>query len=185
MFDAGLKPANLHIVGFSLGAQTAGVVGRCVLRTSNGEKIIGRITGLDSAILDVGTLMLVESRLGPNDAAFVDTVHTNSDGFGSKYTYGTVNFWVNGGMMQPMCTNWITLTAKVCSHSLAYTLWAESVRSANPNIFASKQCNSWDEFKSNTCNATAPIGYMGNYASKTLRKNYYLSTNLVSPYGVY
>lgn len=183
MFAAGLKPENLHIVGFSLGAQTAGVIGRCVLRTSNGEKIVGRITGLDSAIVDIGTLIIIGSRLGQNDAAFVDTVHTNSDGFGSRVTYGHVNFWINGGVLQPMCSNWISLTAKACSHSMAYTYWAESVRSTNKNIFASKQCNNWTEFTSNTCDAAAPVGYMGLNASNTLRKNYYLATNLASPYS--
>lgn len=184
MFAAGLKPENLHIVGFSLGAQTAGVVGRCILTTSNGEKIVGRITGLDSAIFDIVTLMITGSRLGQNDAAFVDTIHTNSEGFGGRQTYGDVNFWVNGGLMQPSCQNSISLLAKSCSHSLAYTYWAESVRSMNPNIFESKQCNNWAEFTTNTCNATAPVGYMGLYASNTLRKNYYLSTNLASPYSL-
>ncbi|CAO1406886.1 unnamed protein product [Diamesa hyperborea] len=184
MFAAGLKPEDLHIVGFSLGAQTAGVIGRCILKTSNGEKFVGRITGLDSAIFDIVSLMITGSRLGQNDAAFVDTIHTNSGGFGGRETYGDVNFWVNGGLLQPSCANSISILAKSCSHSLAYTYWAESVRSTDPNIFEAKQCQSWTEFTSNTCNATAPIGYMGLYASNTLRKNYYLSTNLASPYSI-
>ncbi|CAL8143761.1 unnamed protein product [Orchesella dallaii] len=95
--------ADVHIIGFSLGAHVAGQAGRNVTDLT-GEKI-GRITGLDPAgpkspWWDVFTKHHLD--LGPIDADFVDIIHT-SDLLGSERRMGHVDFYVNGGINQPNC----------------------------------------------------------------------------------
>ncbi|NXR05764.1 LIPR1 protein, partial [Semnornis frantzii] len=64
----GYSPANVHIIGHSLGAHAAGEAGKR-------RPGIGRITGLDPAQpYFQGTP--VEVRLDKSDADFVDVIHT-------------------------------------------------------------------------------------------------------------
>lgn len=108
LFKLGVDPRAIHIVGFSLGAQIAGVIGRYVISKSKEKYTIGRITGLDPGqIMDafVGAIEVLSDR----DAEFVDVLHTESVAFGSPITTGTVSFWVNGGVLQPNCESPIEL----------------------------------------------------------------------------
>ncbi|XP_026740983.1 pancreatic lipase-related protein 2-like [Trichoplusia ni] len=111
----GLDYNEVHLVGFSLGAHLVGNAGRLL----NGQ--IARITGLDPA----GPLWNINSnRLNPNDAIYVEAVHTDGDtfeGLGIGSDVGNANFYVNGGTSQPGC---LTL---ICNHNRAYRLFAASV----------------------------------------------------------
>lgn len=100
------------MVGFSLGGQIVGVAGRYVTVQSNGNIVLGRITGLDPGVVSAVQLVLIEQRLNLNDAKFVDTIHTECASYGSSETLGVVNFWVNGGISQPMCTSMISISNK-------------------------------------------------------------------------
>lgn len=60
-----------HIIGFSLGAQTAGMISNYV---TTGK--LRRITGLDPA-KPMFVFADNEHRIGPDDAYFVDIVHTD------------------------------------------------------------------------------------------------------------
>lgn len=56
-----------------------------------------RITGLDPAFIGSDSL---QSRY----ARFVDIIHTDPNGFGTRNNYGHVDFWPNHGhMVQPGC----------------------------------------------------------------------------------
>ena len=99
MFDAGYD--KFHLVGFSLGAQISGIVGRCVISLSNQKYILPRITGLDPA--NIPPFFNIIQVLNAGDAIFVDTVHGETRIFGSKYSLGNASFWVNGGISQPTC----------------------------------------------------------------------------------
>lgn len=92
--------SELHVVGHSLGGQTAGFVGKSTKRICG---ILGRITALDPAgplFQDVDE----KGRLDRADAAFVDVIHTNQAQFGYKGDCGDVDFYPDCGYHQPGCT---------------------------------------------------------------------------------
>lgn len=60
--------------------------------------------GLDPALPFFATLNN-EWKLDPNDAAFVDVIHTSAGVFGKLETLGHLDFYVNGGSLQPQCNN--------------------------------------------------------------------------------
>jgi hypothetical protein len=94
-------------VGFSLGAQIWGIVGRKVIENSSKRFIIPRITGLDPGKLPPFSNT---KELNENDAEFVDTIHAETLFFGSATSTGKANFWVNGAISQPMCQNHVELS---------------------------------------------------------------------------
>ncbi|NWX24339.1 LIPR3 protein, partial [Aegotheles bennettii] len=96
------SPSEIHLIGHSLGAHTAGEAGR---RTQG----IRRVTGLDPAgPYFEGTSP--EVRLDPTDADFVDVIHSNAAhfpvaGLGIYNTSGHLDFYPNGGSVMPGCTD--------------------------------------------------------------------------------
>lgn len=65
-----------------------------------------RITGIDPGQLPADFSM-TEANINPNDASFVDIIHTETQSFGTIEATGHASFWVNGGHTQPMCGNLI------------------------------------------------------------------------------
>lgn len=97
---------DVHIIGHSLGAHTAGFAGKYV---TTGK--VGRITGLDPA----GPYFYLkgpEWRLDPTDAQFVDVIHTAVGSAGHYKELGHVDFFPNGGIFQPGCGETIILKGK-------------------------------------------------------------------------
>ncbi|XP_070562958.1 pancreatic lipase-related protein 2-like [Ptychodera flava] len=97
---ASLKLADVHLIGFSLGAHIAGYAGERLNK-------VGRITGLDPAepyFKDTHPIVRLDTR----DATFVDIIHTDAEslasfGFGMREPIGHVDFFPNGGHIQPGC----------------------------------------------------------------------------------
>ncbi|CAH1408428.1 unnamed protein product [Nezara viridula] len=86
-----------HVVGFSMGAHVAGVVGYHLPK-------LPRITGLDPALpLFTAATSRIENRLDPSDADFVDVYHTNGGWQGRLGVVGQVDFYLNNGATQPGC----------------------------------------------------------------------------------
>ena len=62
------------------------------------------ITGLDPAG-PLFTNVDAKYRLDPGDAEYVDVMHTDAQALGTAEIVGHTDFWPNGGVEQPGCTN--------------------------------------------------------------------------------
>ncbi|KAJ8372909.1 hypothetical protein AAFF_G00275590 [Aldrovandia affinis] len=135
-----LPVENLHLIGYSLGAHVAGFAG------SHTANKVGRITGLDPAGPEFEGAP-AHRRLSPDDALFVDAVHTFTRAalglsIGIQQPVGHVDVYPNGGVSQPGCDlrgafrklahfGMSELSEPVkCDHERAVHLFIESVLSA-------------------------------------------------------
>jgi Lipase len=107
MFEASYE--NFHLVGFSLGAQIVGLIGRKVIDKSRGKFVIPRVTGLDPGNTPERAKTSF-AYLNAGDAAFVDTIHGDTLMFGTANSVGNSSFWVNGGQKQPMCKSQVNFS---------------------------------------------------------------------------
>ncbi|EPQ09151.1 Pancreatic lipase-related protein 2 [Myotis brandtii] len=113
----GYSLENVHLIGHSLGAHTAGEAGRRL----GGS--VGRITGLDPA--EPGFQDTPEEvRLDPSDAMFVDVIHTDTS---------------------PTVPYLGTLDFVACNHLRSYKYYSSS--SINPDGFLGYPCASYEEFQ--------------------------------------
>ncbi|KAK3098616.1 hypothetical protein FSP39_021249, partial [Pinctada imbricata] len=161
---------DMHIVGHSLGAHIGGYAGA---QTPG----LGRITGLDPAgpCFEEQDVIV---RLDPNDANYVDVIHTDGDsllelGFGCDRPLGDSDFYPNGGMDQPGCpanvgtTLFELVSGKMsdfdvaCSHLRVLALFTESITSSCR--FQAVPCDSKSKFDNNECiqcgDGCADMGY--------------------------
>ncbi|XP_050314359.1 pancreatic triacylglycerol lipase-like [Anthonomus grandis grandis] len=158
----GVSSRNVHIIGHSLGAHTAGYAGTLVPG-------LGRITGLDPAE-PYFQGMPAHVRLDPSDAELVDVIHTDGKGilflgYGMSQPCGHLDFYPNDGKEQPGCD--ITQTPLVpltlirdgleeasrvlvaCNHVRAIKLFIDSINTQCPYI--GRQCSSFKQFMSGKC----------------------------------
>ncbi|KAG8230214.1 hypothetical protein J437_LFUL009276 [Ladona fulva] len=98
MEEGGVNPEKIQLIGHSLGSHLFGYVGH---KMKEFGARIGRITGMDPADPQFdGTDPMV--RLDPEDAPFVDIIHTDtrpfvSGGFGLAASIGHIDVYPNGG----------------------------------------------------------------------------------------
>ncbi|OQV24597.1 Pancreatic triacylglycerol lipase [Hypsibius exemplaris] len=174
----GVNPADIHIIGHSLGAHGAGYSGSVAQSSYN--ITVGRITGLDPAG-PYYTNLPVSVRLDPSDAAVVDTIVTDGHphsilqlALGSPQPMGHINFYPNGGLEQPGCERGIisgifqgptmnasgfdffgtvaatAFEAVACSHARAPVLFHESIN--NPACtMKSFECSDYESFLRGEC----------------------------------
>lgn len=150
----------------------ATVVGRSV---ENGT--IGAIFALDPAGPGFETNATV-TRLRPDDADYVECIHTNGETLGLKEPFCQVDHFPNFGMKQPGCS---IFTRDLCSHSRAWKLFAESLVSN----FTAFECQSMKEIYSKTpCKGSQITMGSDNFEAKMNASGiFYLSTNEVPPYS--
>ena len=175
LFDAGLNHLTFDVVGFSIGAQFAGYVGRKIRKRS--EKILQRIVGLEPGIAS-------PENLSSSDATFVMTIHTGNV-FGETNVIGHVGFYPNGNS-QPMCKRkliFMNFDDPICNHGQAQFYWIEAVKTKSAILFPARKCDSFNEFVEKRCSKKVPIGYMNTKTSAALKGKYYLVTNSVSPFS--
>ncbi|XP_001658735.2 lipase member H [Aedes aegypti] len=146
---------DMTLVGHSLGAHIAGLVGK------NVDGQVGAIYGLDPAgvlftfPLDVGE----EKRLAPTDAQYVQTIYTSSGTLAMSVAAGQQNFWVNrdGAHPQPGCEDASTENDEFermyesmgCSHRMALVYFTEAL---NPEVnFTMKRCYAYLMYQSGLC----------------------------------
>lgn len=189
-----LRLEDIHMIGYSLGAHVAGYAGKFV----SGN--IGRITGLDPA----GPMfegMESHQRLSPDDADFVDVLHTYPRGalgvsIGIQEPIGHIDIYPNGGDGQPGCSlgdvisnigNFVEVMK--CEHERAVHLFVDSLMSKDHVSYAF-QCTGPDRFKKGIClscrkNRCNSIGYNAKKIRKRRNSKMYLKTRADTPFGGY
>ncbi|XP_050544948.1 uncharacterized protein LOC126907580 [Daktulosphaira vitifoliae] len=123
---------KIHLIGHSLGGQISGEVGNMIQEKGNK---IDRISALDPA----EPFFKLSSRISAQSANFVDVYHTNIADKGFTKPIGTVDFYVNNGVIQPGCVNNKSKKESLeCSHGAALLYFAKSI---NDDKIKSSQCN--------------------------------------------
>jgi len=166
--EHGVEAGDVHIIGHSLGSHIAGYAGERI-------PALGRISGLDPAEpLFQGMPDFV--RLDPTDALFVDVIHTDAKsilmgGYGLKQPIGHVDFYPNGGEVQPGCSllelpSLSTITVEditlpsadtvgrhlvACAHNRAIHLFIDSIRNMRTCPMVGHKCSNYEQFKTGTC----------------------------------
>ncbi|KAM8865229.1 endothelial lipase [Synchiropus picturatus] len=189
-----LSLANVHLIGYSLGAHVAGYAGTFVRGS------IGRITGLDPA----GPMfegVEEKKRLSPDDADFVDVLHTYTRealgvSIGIKEPIGDIDIYPNGGDVQPGCQldDVLALAGNFmevmqCEHERAVYLFVDSLMNKDHMSYAF-QCSDPNRFKKGIClscrkNRCNNIGYNARKMRKRRNSKMYLKTRAVTPFGGY
>ncbi|XP_078354767.1 pancreatic lipase-related protein 2-like isoform X1 [Oculina patagonica] len=177
--SAGLAE-RFYIVGFSLGAVTAGYAGSHLKKH---EMMLGRITGLDPAG-PYFTNVNAAVRLDPGDAEYVDVIHTDAGRFGTSRKVGHIDFFPNGGYDQPGCRfSIIQLVKSVsCEHMRATEYYIATVQ--NRCSWKAYPCTSYSDFKKGKCqqcNGECPtMGYGADHTKCS--GTFYLKTNHKAPF---
>lgn len=166
----GASVSEMHLIGFSLGAHISS------LAVKNMNPKVARITGLDPAGIGY-TGVLRQPRLSRTDADFVDVIHTSGRGGGLTAAIGDVDFYPNGGNVQPGCI----MGNVICYHFRSLELFEESIE--NRTHFYSASCSNYNDYSKNLC-STNNQQIMGEYTSSRISGSYYLLTNSQAPYAM-
>ncbi|XP_017052425.1 uncharacterized protein LOC108095750 [Drosophila ficusphila] len=179
--EAGLRFEDLQLVGFSMGAHVAGLAGKH-LQTGR----LRMIRALDPA-LPFFRYAKEKERLTPEDAEYVEVLHTSVGSYGFDRPVGHADFYANWGSQQPGCF-W-----HECSHWRAFMLFAESLSRNRDDGFLSKGCpaGEWQQLtRFHRCPKDTGIiqsmgGDLANVSADFLAQRqgvYYFLTNEQPPY---
>ncbi|EDW54000.1 inactive pancreatic lipase-related protein 1 [Drosophila sechellia] len=169
---------DIHLIGFSLGAQVAGMVANYV------SQPLARITGLDPAGPGFMMQPSLQQKLDASDADFVDIIHTDPFFFSMLPPMGHADFYPNLDQLnQRGCSyisNWRFYN---CNHYRAAVYYGESIISRRG--FWAQQCGGWFDFFSQRCShySNMPNTQMGYFVSEDASGSYFLTTHEVAPFA--
>lgn len=175
---------SFHCIGHSLGAHTCGYAGKRA-------RGMARISGMDPAgPYFENTPAIV--RLDKSDADFVDIIHTNAlklvgdtTSIGMRNPIGHVDFYPNGGEMQPGCGLTDLNVLPHCHHLASTIFYIDSIK--NKCSFTGYPCASDEDFNRGECLKCGPNGCnrMGYNASpdKDLNSLYLDSQSIYADYS--
>ncbi|XP_055633634.1 lipase member H-A-like [Toxorhynchites rutilus septentrionalis] len=167
--------SDIHVVGFSLGAQTSGMISN-YLRSGK----LKRITGLDPA----KPLFMTAPKaykLDHSDAEFVQVIHTDVFARGILHPCGHTDFYVNGGADQPGCSTQTVVSPGECNHNRAPEYYAESI--ASEVGFYGYRCAHWYLYMLGFCTDQHVTALMGAHTPNTTRGLYFTDANSIAPYA--
>jgi len=123
LISAGIsRREDIHLIGFRLGAQVAGMVANYV------SQPLARITGLDPAGPGFMMQTSLQQKLDASDADFVDIIHTDPFFFSMLPPMGHADFYPNLDQLnQRGCSyisNWRFYN---CNHYRAAVYYGESI----------------------------------------------------------
>ncbi|XP_013869659.1 lipoprotein lipase isoform X1 [Austrofundulus limnaeus] len=190
---------NIHLIGYSLGAHVAGFAG------SHATNKVGRITGLDPAGPDFEGKH-AHRRLSPDDAHFVDILHTFTRGslglsIGIEQPIGHVDIYPNGGSFQPGCNlrealekianfGMFAITDAVkCEHERSIHLFIDSLLNKQ-GVAKAYRCGSSDMFDRGMClscrkSRCNTVGYDVSKVRRARHVQMYTKTRASMPFKVY
>ncbi|KAF7271111.1 hypothetical protein GWI33_015973 [Rhynchophorus ferrugineus] len=168
--------SDIHIIGFSLGAQIANFLS-VALRPYK----LPRITGLDPALPGFITAS-TENKLDRTDANFVDVYHTNAFMQGKAEESGHVDFYFNGGSIQPGCWGTESENFFSCNHHRAPLYYAESINSDKG--FWGWQCPSYQTYLFGGCPPNEVQVLLGESIDKALMGTYMVITSSAPPFAI-
>ncbi|GAB0097603.1 pancreatic lipase-related protein 2 [Sergentomyia squamirostris] len=134
---------SFHPIGFSLGGHVVGMIGNFL---QSGQ--LSRVTSLDPA-KPLFMTAPAEDRIGPEDADFVDVIHTDALERGLLMPTGHVDFYMNGGFAQPGCEAEREMSYGSCNHARAPIYFAESINSETG--FWGYKCPHWYAYAIGLC----------------------------------
>ncbi|XP_045495126.1 lipase member H-A-like [Colias croceus] len=177
LVSQGVPLEDFHVVGFSLGAQTAGFIAKYLK-----SGLLERITALDPA-LPLFVTTDPGKKVDSSDAKFVDILHTNALERGKFETSGHVDFFANGGLWQPGCTANENYTKSGCYHARAPQYYAESIIS-DIGFYATK-CSSWLSHMIGWCKLTnsGEEVIFGEHVPTNATGIYFFDTNSEAPFA--
>ena len=165
---------DIHPIGFSLGAHVPAYAANN-LRPYK----LPRITGLDPAM----PLFVTEDpdkKLDSSDAEFVDIYHTNALMQGKIEKCGHVDFYMNGGIIQPGCLK--ESNPLQCNHVRAPKYFAESINSKVG--FWGWRCNNLFKYFIGLCPPRLPAIIAGDSVDKNTRGSFIVKTKDSSPFAM-
>lgn len=179
--DNSIKPEDIHLIGFSLGAQVSGFAGKWT-QSKYGFKV-GRITGLDAAAPNFESYP--GSYLTADDATFVDAIHSSAGGnilfgeVGFVAPYGHIDFYPNGGKKQPHCGGGL-FPSLTCNHYGSVLFFDASLHAKEKCLFKGAKCASWPDYANSLC--TEHDTELGYFVSKEASGTRFLATTKKTPF---
>ncbi|KAG5683157.1 hypothetical protein PVAND_012455 [Polypedilum vanderplanki] len=164
--------ADIHIIGFSLGAQVTNFIAESL----KPEIILPRISGLDPAMPWFITVDNSQ-KLDKSDAKFVDVYHCNSLVQAKIETCGHVDFYFNNAIIQPGCDG----NFFACSHQRCADYFMESIQTKTG--FYGRQCDSYLLYLLNQCEHHKANMLAGEHCNKTTTGMYFINTNSKFPFA--